>query len=74
MFVIRYHKKNKQTKYFDGEKLVTSLKSAMAFGEYFREQFEKKCNDIMTLKTLKISEVAEMMYRDKCIKVKEIVW
>lgn len=74
MFVIRYHKRGNHTKYFNGEKLVTTLKCAMAFGESFRSQFEEKCNGTMTLKTLNVSEIAEMMYENEYVKVKDIVW
>lgn len=74
MFVIKYSHKNNKTKYFNGKKLVSTLKAAMAFGESFREQFQNECNDCMSLKTIKVSEIAEMMYRDKHIKVSSISW
>lgn len=74
MFVIKYSCKNKPTKYFTENKLVSTLKFATAFGESFREQFQNACVGNMSLKTINVSEMAEMMYKDKYIKVKDIVW
>lgn len=74
MFVIKYSCKGKPTKYFTENKLISTLKSATAFGESFREQFQDACTGHMSLKTINVSEMAEIMYKDKYIKVKDIVW
>lgn len=74
MFVIKYTYRGKPTKYFSEEKLVSTLKSATAFGESFREQFQNICTENMSLKTIKVSEVAELIYKDKYIKIGKITW
>lgn len=74
MFVIKYSCKGKQPKYFNEKKLVSTLKSATAFRELFREQFEKTCTENMSLKTIKVSDVAEIMYKDKYVKIGNISW
>ena len=75
MFVIKYHAKGKKTKYFAGKgKTVVSKKSAIAFGENFREKFKSIETEHCSLVTINVSEVAEMMYADKYIKVGKIEW
>lgn len=74
MFVIKYHAKGRKSEYFGNEKRVKNKQFALAFGEELRDKFQQLENEHCTLETIKVSDVAEMMYSDKCIKVSAINW
>lgn len=80
MFIIKYHKKGLPTKYFGqtkkGNGLVTRKENAYAFGEGARDEAEKvvEKNLIMSLVSFPASEIAEEMYRDSVIRIKDIRW
>ena len=74
MFIIKYHSKGHKSEYFAGEKRVKTKKYALAFGENLREKFKSWESDTCSLIELKVSDMAEMMYRDKYVKVSDISW
>ena len=75
MFIIKYHAKGKKTKYFGADgNLVSNKKSSVAFGENLRNKFKKLENEHCSLVTISVSEVAEMMYFNNHVKVREIKW
>lgn len=73
MFVIKYYAEGRQPEYF-GDKRVKSKKCAYAFGENLRNQFKAVESEHCKLENIKVSDVAEMMYADKWIKVGKIIW
>ena len=78
MFIIKYHKKGFKTKYFGKshkkDTLVSTKQSAYAIGENLREKFNKLESDTCTLIPLQVSEIAEVMYMDSMVLVKDIIW
>ena len=74
MFVVKYHAKGHQTKYLGNKKSVVNKRCAIAFGEGLREQFKKVESEHCTLEDIKVSDIAEMMYKNSYIKVGSIKW
>lgn len=74
MFVVKYHAKGHRTKYLGDKKEVVNKRCAIAFGEGLREQFEQVESEHCTLKDIKVSDTAEMMYKNSYIKVGNIKW
>lgn len=78
MFVIQFGK-GKNRRFFDAEMKERkglpgrkTIEAATAFGEDLRAKFESNGN--LILKTIEVSPIAEMMYRDKAVKVSKICW
>ncbi len=74
MFVIKYHAPGHKTKYFGNEKLVVNKKYAIAFGEGLREKAKQLESEYCSLKDIRVSKIAELMYENDCIKVTNIRW
>lgn len=74
MFIIKFHAKGHKTKYFGNKKTVSTKKYALAFGEGLREQFKHLESEHCTLEKLIVSDIAEMMYQNKYVKVGSIAW
>lgn len=74
MFVVKYHAKGYRTEYFGDRKRVVNKRCALAFGEGFREQFKQVESETCTLEDIKVSDIAEMMYKNRYIRVGSIKW
>lgn len=74
MFIIKYHKPKCKTKYHSDKGLASSKSAALAYGESFRAEAEQtfKDKDFVSLVTLDVSRVADMMYCDRVVKVGKI--
>lgn len=74
MFIVKFHAKGHKTTYLGDGKIVSTKKSAMAFGEGLREQFKHLESDHCTLEKLAVSYVAEAVYLNSYIKIGSIIW
>lgn len=76
MFILKFHKPKCKTMYSGGDKLVANKQYAIAFGEAFREMYEKFADEheYCSLVTINVSDMAEMMYRNTAIKCNKIAW
>ena len=80
MFIIKYHKKGLPTKYFGqtkrGNGLVARKENAYAFGERARDKAEQivEKSSIMSLVPFPASVIAEEMYKDSAVRIKDIRW
>lgn len=74
MFVVKYHAKGRRTEYFGDRKRVVNKRCAIAFGDGLREQFKQVESETCTLEDIKVSDTAEMMYKNRYIRVGSIKW
>lgn len=74
MFVVKYHAKGYRTEYFGDRKRVLNKRCAIAFGEGLREQFKQVESEHCTLEDIKVSDTAEMMYKNRYSRVGSIKW
>lgn len=74
MFVVKYHAKGYRTEYFGDRKRVVNKRCAIAFGEGLREQLKQVESEHCTLEDIKVSDIAEMMYKNRYSRVGSIKW
>ena len=74
MFVVKYHAKGYRTEYFGDRKRVVNKRCAIAFGECLRAKFKQIESEACTLEDIKVSDTAEMMYKNGYIRVGSIKW
>lgn len=74
MFVVKYHAKGHRMEYLGDKKKVVNKRCAIAFGEGLREQFKQVESEHCTLEDIKVSDTAEMMYKNSYIRVGSIKW
>ena len=74
MFILKYHAKGRRTEYFGDKKRVVNKRCAIAFGEGLRERFEKVACEYCTLEDIKVSDTAEMVYKNSYTRVGKIEW
>ena len=74
MFVVKYHAKGRRTEYFGNRNRVLTKRCAIAFGEGLRAKFKQIESEACTLEDIKVSDIAEMMYKNSYIRVGSIKW
>ena len=74
MFVVKYHAKGRRTKYLGNKKFVVNKRCAIAFGDGLREQFKNVECECCTLEYIKVSDTAEMVYKNSYTKLGSIKW
>lgn len=76
MFIIKYHKPKCKTMYFSVDGLKSDKRYATAIPECVRAAAEKHAQEYenMYIVDLSVSAIAEQMYSNKTVRVKDIVW
>ena len=74
MFILKYHAKGRRTEYFGDKKRVVNKRCAIAFGAGLREQFKHVECEQCTLEDIRVSETAEMVYKNSYTKLGSIKW
>ena len=74
MFVVKYHAKGRRTEYLGYKKRVVNKRCAIAFGDGLREQFKHVECEHCTLEDIRVSETAEMVYKNSYTKLGCIKW
>ena len=74
MFVVKYHAKGRRTEYLGYKKRVVNKRCAIAFGDGLREQFKHVECECCTLEDIRVSETAEMVYKNSYTKLGSIKW